>query len=792
MINIKNHSGRRSLNLHIRALPALRRISQVCVGLAALVSSAAALIPTAAAQTPNLSPIADYFGAPDSISGLDSFAIADMNNDGRPDFIESISHYISGPCSPQQGQITIRYGPSNFGFTAPAVLTSQDSAYIRKPCVADLNNDGALDIVALYSINSATIPESSGIAILLGGTFNSFTLHAPLVFVNDSKSDFAQTLNVVDINQDGVPDALVGFDHIVPNGTMPKSAASWFDIYSGMADGTFTSPVHVSLTNIESFAAIAADWNGDGRTDVAQISYYSDLIGIVHNTGGVLAESQLLNYVTKPMSVSTGDLNADGFADIVAGGYVMDLAVGLGGAGGLSATPVHYEEVMGEARGLGLADMNNDAKLDAAIVDYSCYASYPTAARLLIGTGDGSFGSGGSAALPGFVFFDGFAFADLNQDGFADVLTNGGSGTAGNASFPKNTTHLSLYMNSLGTPPPPPSAPPHGTPGISTIQPSVIQFGADDLITISGSGFDPACAVSVKPSMIPGAAAVSAASNLFVSSGLLLVKLPAVGIGRVDVIVTNPDGGTVEGFGSIYVAPKLYQKDRFSGSIAWPGDQDALIVDGVAGMKIDVAASVGTRDPIVPVLRVADASMHTILSTSSLESGYQPEFVNINNSKVSIRGFPLPSTGRAYVQIASANGKTGNYSIAYSENFDSKRLRMQISPKSAIPDANGGVIIKFSARAASIVSGNITTKKPTVLAADRVTLEGPGAVQPSFENCVSEAAAGCAIRLRNYVVSATGDYYLTIDPASGPGGSFTGLFTINPPKHKAASYSEGW
>ena len=141
---------------------------------------------------------------------------------------------------------------------------------------------------------------------------------------------------------------------------------------------------------------------------------------------------------TSPTNIAVGDVNSDGYADLVitmsgeAGG-VGTIAILLGdGAGGFPGfTQVNALDVDGlgfPPVGLAMADFNNDTHLDLAVTDYSTdsYSVY-----IFLGDGTGSFappapsttlttgGRSPASAVAGF----------FNNDAHIDLAVGSDSGT---------------------------------------------------------------------------------------------------------------------------------------------------------------------------------------------------------------------------------------------------------------------------------------------------------------------------------------------------------------------------
>jgi len=221
----------------------------------------------------------------------------------------------------------------------------------------------------------------------------------------------------------------------------------------GNGDGTFQAPTTYSSTtngvDPSAVAIAAADFNGDGYTDLAVVS--SDgtvaILLAAGDAAGGLTLSQTLQ-VPGVIALATGDFNKDGNQDFaVISSNTVTVFYGTG------STPSNFPSAgswsatfnTSNFTGITVADFNNDGYADFAVSDNSG----PDAAVFLYNAG----GSGFTGPLTYLVGASAIAIAsgDVNGDGYPDlavvsnvdstvnVLINNGSGEPG--TFPEGTVY---------------------------------------------------------------------------------------------------------------------------------------------------------------------------------------------------------------------------------------------------------------------------------------------------------------------------------------------------------------
>src|SRR5262249_1726278 len=130
--------------------------------------------------------------------------------------------------------------------------------------VADLNDDGNLDIVA----SNGTIPpyNTNSLSVLLGNADGTF--QSPVSY---SVADTPQHVEVADINGDGIPDLVVA---------SWGSSANNVGVLLGNGDGTFQNQITFP-TGSQPHSVSITDLNGDDRPDLVVSDQHSDELRVL-------------------------------------------------------------------------------------------------------------------------------------------------------------------------------------------------------------------------------------------------------------------------------------------------------------------------------------------------------------------------------------------------------------------------------------------------------------------------------------------------------------------------------
>jgi len=239
---------------------------------------------------------------------------------------------------------------------------------------------------------------------------------------------------VGDFNSDGKPDLLIGV--YPPLG---------IDLLIGNGDGTFKAPSLVSSGLCCGLAA--ADVNGDGKLDII----FTGGVFLGNGDGTFQAPKRSFD-VASPRNPLVMDFNRDGRPDLAfadqGGGITVLLGKGDGTFGDARNFPIIGSV---EANALLAADFNGDGIPDLAASNLGPPPQYGDTVSVLLGNGDGTFGTPTGFTVGTYPFP--LAAADFNGDGkvdfaVANYLSNSVSVFLGNSDgtfLPKNDYSVGAF-----------------------------------------------------------------------------------------------------------------------------------------------------------------------------------------------------------------------------------------------------------------------------------------------------------------------------------------------------------
>ncbi|MEI6765933.1 MAG: FG-GAP-like repeat-containing protein [Bacteroidota bacterium] len=399
----------------------------------------------------------------------------DVNGDGYSDVIVGADLFDNGQTD--EGVVFVFHGSST-GLSATVSWTGENNQASADfghsvNSAGDVNGDGYSDIVIGSPLYDNGQTNEGAAFVYLGSSSGLAATAAWSTESNQANADYGISVNTAgDMNGDGYADVIVGAD-LYDNGQTDEGKAY---LYNGSSTGLSTSPSWTYEANaagsyLGAAVACAADVNGDGYSDI--------LIGASRFTNGETGEGRAFLFFgssTGPAAAanwtaeanqatayfgaalnSAGDVNGDGYADVIVGSYLYDngqtdegrVYVFHGSAAGLATTSSWTNESNQASAYFGwcvssAGDINGDGYSDVLVgapyydVSFSnegaVFVYYGSATGLSVtanwtGLGNASGANYGySAANAG----------DVNGDGYSDIIVgaygmNSGSNIVGAA-----------------------------------------------------------------------------------------------------------------------------------------------------------------------------------------------------------------------------------------------------------------------------------------------------------------------------------------------------------------------
>jgi Bacterial Ig-like domain (group 3)/FG-GAP-like repeat len=330
--------------------------------------------------------------------GVD-IATGDFNGDGFPDVVVANSTDATAGITVflSNGDGTLKPGV-NYG----------TGGHWNFVAVGDFNKDGIADIAAL-DVSTGTIQ------IYLGNASGTLT-PGPTALTGDTNS---QTLFAGDFNGDGYPDLAVA------NVTGQNIGVF---INDGLNTGNFLTPVNYALSGVAN-QVTAAVLTSSGKLDLLGLQAGCGCVAVLLNNGnGTFGAEHDFSVANFGYRITTGDVNGDGFTDLVVTiqdptlGHGIQVALGTGTGTFGTASAIYPSTLQPNFNGnpypahLVLTDLDGDGKLDAVYTN----SNYGTIG-VMYGVGNGTFFD--PVEYPTGEGSYGLALADFNGDGVLDVVS---------------------------------------------------------------------------------------------------------------------------------------------------------------------------------------------------------------------------------------------------------------------------------------------------------------------------------------------------------------------------------
>ncbi|MBK7445971.1 MAG: FG-GAP repeat protein [Ignavibacteria bacterium] len=384
----------------------------------------------------------------------------DVNGDGYSDVIIGAPNYDS--VQTNEGRAYIYLGSASglqSGFIWKFEVNQTDANFgYSVACAGDIDNDGYSDVIIGSPFYDGGLTDEGKVYLFNGGSAGLNMVTADWTY--ESNQDSAQigfsVATAGDVNGDGASDVIIGAN-LYDNGiTFNAGRIFVFNSIHGALPSTPSTTKNGSRAdeNYGWSVSTAGDVNGDGYSDI--------IVGAPFYFGGQTDEGKCVVYLGSAtgiaataiwseesdhiggqfgISVSTaGDMNGDGYADVIAGGNYLDngqldegrALVYLGYSGGIRTTAevVYENNQAGSQFGYSVAtagDINGDGFSDVicGAYNYDNPSSNEGAAFVYLGS---------ARIIGGYIWYKegtssgqeyGYSVStagDVNGDGYSDVI----------------------------------------------------------------------------------------------------------------------------------------------------------------------------------------------------------------------------------------------------------------------------------------------------------------------------------------------------------------------------------
>jgi len=398
-------------------------------------------------------------GQASAFFGVSVGTAGDVNGDGHADVIVGAERFDNGETD--EGRAFVYHGGAmGLSLTSNWTAESDQASALFGVSVGtagDVNGDGYADvIVAAYAFDNGETNE--GRAFVYHGTASGLSSTSSWTAESDQQAALfgGSVATAGDVNGDGYSDVIVGapsFD----NGETDEGRAF---VYRGSASGlsltsSWTAEGEQTNERLAFSAGTAGDVNGDGYADLIvgaalfdngetdegrALVFHGSASGLSLTPSWTAEGDQASAFFG--ISVGTaGDVNGDGYADVIVGANQFDNGetdeghafVYHGSASGLSLTSSWMAEGDQASAGFGFSagtagDVNGDGYSDVMVGASSFDNGETDEGRAFVyhGSASGlsltsSWTAESDQASAGFGFSAGTA-GDVNGDGYADVI----------------------------------------------------------------------------------------------------------------------------------------------------------------------------------------------------------------------------------------------------------------------------------------------------------------------------------------------------------------------------------
>ncbi|RPJ59526.1 MAG: hypothetical protein EHM23_13765, partial [Acidobacteria bacterium] len=410
-----------------------------------------------------------------ALFGTSVATAGDVNGDGFADVIVGAPGYSNSEIS--EGAAFLYFGSSS-GLGASPVWTAESQQWGAEfgasvSTAGDVNGDGFSDVLVGAPRHDNFTSDEGRAFLYLGSPAALSQSPGWSADSNNAASEFGWSVaSAGDVNADGYSDVIVSA-WLFDNGETNEGRAY---VYLGSENGLGLSPAWTAEGNqadarFGSSVASAGDINGDGYSDVIvgeeafsdedtqegrALVYFGSAAGLSSSAAWTAEGDQYMAYFGRSVATA-GDVNGDGYSDVIVGAYGYDHGQSdegraflyLGSPAGLSLSAAWTAE--GDCDSAFFAtsvatagDVNRDGYSDVIVGAARYTNGQPAEGRALLYLGSATgLGSTHAWAMEGnqgmaWLGISVGTAGDVNGDGYSDVIVgaslyNGGQSGEGRA-----------------------------------------------------------------------------------------------------------------------------------------------------------------------------------------------------------------------------------------------------------------------------------------------------------------------------------------------------------------------
>ena len=420
-------------------------------------------------------------------------------------------------------------------------------------------------------------------------------------------------------------------------------------VNSPLYAGRTTASLASDIFDTGVIAALTADFNKDGKADIAVLQEDGTLNILMNDTtGGLLPPVTYENPNVQSTNLNNAfaiDINGDGFADVIAFDDVNDTMItwlNLGNGTFNAAVTSPLDQNYGYPSFVEVADVTGDGKPDLifSMSQFVTRTSANVMLEVMPGKGDGTFTTPAAALVQTFPvagqvqlpYSDGIALADVNGDGKLDIAVGYVAQTGQSSGNYLVTTALGNGNGTFGTLG---ATTPISVPGLST--PFGIAFNTTGVQFVDLNGdskpdlaTDSNGVLEVALGQGNGSFGAMVSSNIFEAVGpVQLVYTDLNGDGKPDVVV---------GAGNLVV-----YSGKGDGTFAATSPSQQYVIDPATGLALGDFNGDGIND------------------IAQLGSDYKQVALFFGNGKGQLRGAPIVTNASDLQGINWQLETTGKY-----------------------------------------------------------------------------------------------------------------------------------